>query len=148
MLAVAIVIVIILGWKWMAFRAYSVFCMLMAGISLMIAGWGIKTPEMTLTGAAFTATSVLILVVSSRTVEKSRRKTYMLHLFLWGMFIFVKICVICSIILLPLLSAIAVPLDMHKAVVLDSTGSRIRETYVDQNNKDLLTGEQLKDYHR
>jgi len=145
-LAIAVAVVVLLAWKWMAFRAYSVFCLLMAGIALLIAGWGIKTPAMSIAGAVCTAAALVILYGTSLSVEKSRRKSYMGHLFLWGMLIFVKICLICTIILIPLVKLVAMPLDMQKAIVVDSFGSRIRETYVDQDDKDLLTGDQLKKF--
>lgn len=121
-------------------RSYLGFCLIVTGISAVIAGMiGInkehESGEMWLyMGIAFLVISFLMAFLSSLKVEKSQRPYFMFSFFMYGMMTFLKIIFYTMIITIPFAVLIGrIAADYKEVIVVDSYGREIGKAYVDRN---------------
>ena len=127
---IAVLVLVAISFVSLKLRAYMCFFMVIAGISALIAGPARGESMFTYGGAASLAGGILILFLSSFKVERSRRLIYMLHLFLYGMVMMLRLMMIMTIILIPFVGfAGAICTHWHEVLVVDemgrSTGKRV-----------------------
>lgn len=106
MLIVALIIIALLAKFVFWFRAYAVFNLVLMGGGMFIAGL-IGDSFWILPGAAMLGTGILIMFVTARAAEPSRRPAYMGALFLYGMFLFLRVMMIGLIITIPFVKALS-----------------------------------------
>lgn len=127
---IAVLVLVAISFVSLKLRAYMCFFMIIAGISALIAGPARGESMFTYGGAVSLAGGILILFLSSFKVERSRRLIYMLHLFVYGMVMMLRIMMVMTIILIPLVGfAGAICQNCHEGLVVDemgrSTGKRV-----------------------
>lgn len=132
--AIAVLVVAALSFASLKLRAYMCFGMVMFGIAALIAGPLRDESIITFGGVFFLVGGLLILFLSSLKVEKSRRLIYMLHLFIYGMFMMVRLMMIMAIILIPFTGIVGgMCKEWHERVLVDEAGRGIGKVYVDDN---------------
>lgn len=144
---IAVIIIILISFVSLKFRAYACFSLIMIGFSAFIAGKIGGESLFTIGGLVFLIGGILILFLTSLRVERSKRLTYMVRLFLYGFFMCVRIMLIMMIIGIPFAAFVgAFCKDYHERIVVDSFGTQIGKVYVDENNR-AADGTQYEKYN-
>lgn len=133
----ALVIIAVLSWFFLVFRAFCSFNLIIIGVGGLIAVGCGADDFLFAQCLAFLICGLLINLVTSLKAERSARGRYMVSLFLYGLFMFLKVTMICLIISIPFVSFIsAMGKEYREVIVVDclghSTGKRV---YVDESGK-------------
>ena len=129
---IAVLVLVAISFISLKFRAYMCFTMTMIGAGALIAGLIGGEDMFTYGGAAFLAGGLLILFISAGRVEKSRRFVYMGHLFIYGLFVMLRVTLIMTIVLIPVAAIVrGVCTSWHEVVVVDEMGRTVKNVYVD-----------------
>lgn len=136
-LVVALGVIALMAFASVKIRCYVCFNLIMIGFSAWIAG-GIREEALfTFGGGAMLICGLLIMYVTSLKVEKSRRFSYMLSLFLSGFFSFLHMMLIMLIITIPFAGFCKMlATDYRERVLVDANGSAIGKVYVDDSLTD------------
>ena len=134
---VALIIIALISWVSVKFRCYACFNLVMIGAALVIAGGMREESLFTVGGWVFLVGGVLIMFLTSLKVEKSRRLYYMRNLFLSGMFSFLHVMLIMTVVLISFGSVMkALSKEYREMVLVDLNGNRIGKVMVDENYVD------------
>ncbi len=143
---VAVIILGLISLVWVRFRCYVCFNLLMIGAGMFIAGLLREESLFTGGGAALFIGGVVIMVVTSLKVEPARRASYMVNLFLSGMFSFLRVMFIMMLVLIPLAGIMKeMAADYRECVIVDSMGNKIGKDYVDSSGHSR-SGKTYTDY--
>ena len=144
-----LIIIGLLSYYFLWFRAYACFNLIMIGLGMFIAGCAAKENIFRIPGLLMLITGIAILFVTSLKVEKSMRPTYMVRVFLYGMALFLRLILIMMIIGIPfaaLFSAMAA--NYREMIIVDcygrDTGQRV---IVDENSLKGPDGTQYDRYN-
>lgn len=124
---IAILILAFISFVSIKFRGFACFNLVMIGLAMTIAGDVFRWP-----GIIMLAGGILILYLTSLKAAPRMRLHYMFNMFLAGLFSFLKLFMICTIILIPvgvMLGGIGA--NYREVAVADLNGSIIGTTYVD-----------------
>ncbi len=122
----------------LSMRSYVVFNLTIIGIGGFIAGIIMKDYFILFLGLGTFLFGIAVLYLTSiRRVEPSARGHYMLYMWIYGMFLFIRTIIIGMIITLPLLSLINAATKNYSTVVLvDSQGNRVGNAVIDEYGND------------
>jgi len=131
----ALIIIALLSWFFLAFRAFASFNLIIIGFSMIIAVLCGGDEFFIELGAPMLITGLIINFITSFKVERSARPRYMLHLFLYGLFSFLKLVMLLTIIAIPFVSfASAMSHDYREMIIVDCMGNDTgRRVVVDTN---------------
>lgn len=121
------------------FRAFACFNLVMIGLGMFIAG-GPKGYEgfFRIPGLIMFLVGIGILYGTSLKCEKSRRFHYMKELFLYGMFLFLKMIMYTMIITIPLgVMLKRFSADYREAALVDSMGRHVKNIMVTDEGCDV-----------
>ncbi len=139
MFIIAVAILAIIAVFNITMRSFMAFSCTVIGFSCFVVGLIGKENIFLFLGLGIFAVGFLILYVSSiKRSEPSARKKYMLNMWIYGMFIFVKIIVISLIITLPLLYFLNGMLKSYRTVVVvNEQGFKVGEAMIDDDGYDV-----------
>lgn len=121
---IAILILIVLSWFFIGFRAYACFSMLVIGLGAIIAVLLGADPFFMAMAVPMVIGAAVILLITSLRVEKSERIHYIIHLLLYGMFGFLRMMMIMLIVTIPLAALVGgVAADCRDMVLVDCFGN-------------------------
>lgn len=147
-IAIAVLTLVAVSFISLKFRAYMCFWMVTAGIAALIAGPARDESIITYGGGILLAGGLLILFLSSFKVERSRRIIYMLHLFVYGMVMTLRLMMIMSLVLIPFAGLVGtICANWHEAVVVDEMGRETGKVYIDDRGRGS-DGKKYKKYDR
>ncbi len=139
MALIAIAILLIISYFSISVRSYLAFNCTVIGIGATIAGLTSDEKIFLYLGICVFTVGIAMLYLTSLTrAERSARKRYMLYMWVYGMFIFIKIIIICMVITLPLLALVnAASKSYHTVVVVDKCGNQIGTADIDDYGNDF-----------
>lgn len=135
---VAIVIIALISFVSIRFRAFACFNLVMIGLAMAIAGGFWRWP-----GIIMLAGGILILFLTSLKASPRMRLHYMFNMFLAGMFAFLKMFMICTIIMIPVGAMLgAIGANYREVAVADLNGNVIGKATIDLDTGRDVEGRQ------
>ncbi len=137
----ALIIIALLSWFFLAFRAFASFNLIMIGGCMLLAVAFGADPFFTTLGLPMLIAGLLISFVTSLKAERSARGRYMVHLFLYGLFLFLRLCLILSIIGIAFAAFMAkLSHEYREMIIVDCAGNRIGKAVVDVDSMTDIHG--------
>ena len=134
---IAVIILALISFVSIKFRGFACFNLVMIGLAMAIAGDIFRWP-----GIIMLAGGILILYLTSLKAAPRMRMHYMFNMFLSGLFSFLKLFMICTIILIPIGTILGgIGRNYREVAIADlATGNIVGRTYVDMDSGQDLEG--------
>lgn len=145
----ALIIIALLAWFFLAFRAFASFNLIMIGGCMVLAVYFGADPFFTTLGLPMLIAGLLINFITAFKAEPSARGRYMVHLFLYGFFQFLRLALILSIIGIVFGSIMAkLSHEYREMVIVDCAGrSTGRTVLVDVDTMTDKDGNPVEKYY-
>lgn len=129
---IALVVIAVISFFCLWFRAFATFNLILIGTAMLIAHHYSGEDLWLGFGASMLIGGLVILFITSLQVHGSAKFPHMLHVFLYGFFMFLRLFCICLIITLPLVGMIGAICRSYREICL-ADGSRV---WVNDSNED------------
>lgn len=117
-MAVALFVIFVISWINMSFRAFAVFNLISVGAAMVIAVRLGGDPFFMPFGLTMLIGGFLILAITSLQVHGSARGRHMLHVFIYGFFMFCRMILIMLIVTIPLAGMVRTICRSYKEICL------------------------------
>lgn len=140
---IALLVILLISWISISFRAFSVFNLICIGAAMLIAVHVGGDPFWRTPGLIMLIGGLAILAITSFQVHGSARIPHMFHVFVYGFFMFVRMILIMLIVTIPVAGMVGAICHSYKEMCLADG----RTVMLDENLQDSA-GRQYKRIER